>query len=125
MKGGENRKKKVGIARDILKESQQGKYTTLVIGRRGLSGIKQFLFRSVSNKVVQLAKKVSVHLGPGWYIENQDIKLEPKDRVEVKGSLINFGGKPAIIAAEVTKGEQMLKLRDENGFPVWSGWRRR
>ncbi len=54
------RKKKVGIARDILKEAQQGKYDTLVIGRRGLSGIRQFLFGSISNKVVQLAEKVSV-----------------------------------------------------------------
>ena len=54
------RKKKVGIARDILKEAQQGKYDTLVIGRRGLSGIRQFLLGSISNKVVQLAKKVSV-----------------------------------------------------------------
>jgi nucleotide-binding universal stress UspA family protein len=54
------RKKKVGISRDILKEAEQGKYTTLVIGRRGLSGIKQFLLGSVSNKIVQLAKRVSV-----------------------------------------------------------------
>jgi nucleotide-binding universal stress UspA family protein len=54
------RKKKVGIARDIVKEARQGKYDTLVVGRRGLSGIKEFLFGSVSNKVVQLATKVSV-----------------------------------------------------------------
>jgi nucleotide-binding universal stress UspA family protein len=54
------RKKKVGIARDILKEAQQGKFTTVVIGRRGLSGIKQFVLGSISNKIVQLAKKVSV-----------------------------------------------------------------
>jgi len=68
---------------------------------------------------------ISVHLGPGWYLENQDVKIEPKDKVEVKGSRITFGGKPAIIAAEVKKGDEVLKLRDDSGFPVWSGWRRR
>jgi hypothetical protein len=26
---------------------------------------------------------------------------------------------------EVKKGDEVLKLRDDNGFPVWSGWRRR
>ena len=54
------RKKKAGIARDILREAQVGKYTSLVIGRRGLSAVREFLFGSVSSKVVQLAKKVSV-----------------------------------------------------------------
>ncbi len=23
---------------------------------------------------------VSVHLGPSWYLENQDVKIEPKTR---------------------------------------------
>ncbi len=64
-------------------------------------------------------------MGPGWFIENQDIKIEPKDKVEVKGSRITFEGTPAIIAAEVKKGDDILILRDENGFPAWSGWRRR
>ena len=68
---------------------------------------------------------ISVHLGPGWFIENQDIKIEPKDKVEVTGSRITFDGKPAIVAAEVKKGDEILKLRDENGFPAWSGWRKR
>jgi hypothetical protein len=68
---------------------------------------------------------ISVHLGPGFYIENQDVKLQAKDKVEVKGSRITFDGKPAIIAAEVKKGDEVLKLRDDAGFPVWSGWRRR
>ena len=68
---------------------------------------------------------VSVHLGPSWYLENQDVKIEPKDKVEVKGSKITFGGKPAIIAMEVKKGDEVLKLRDDAGFPVWAGWRRR
>jgi len=68
---------------------------------------------------------ISVHLGPSWYLENQDVKIEPKDKIEVKGSRITFGGKPAIIAMDVKKGEEALKLRDDSGFPVWSGWRRR
>ncbi len=68
---------------------------------------------------------ISVHLGPSWYIENQDVKIEPKDKVEVKGSRITFGGKPAIIATEVRKGNEVLTLRDESGFPAWMAWRRR
>lgn len=68
---------------------------------------------------------VSVHLGPSWYLENQDVKIAAKDKVEVKGARTTFAGKPAIIAAEVKKGDEVLKLRDDNGFPVWSGWRRR
>jgi hypothetical protein len=70
-------------------------------------------------------EQISVHLGPSFYLENQDVKIEPKDKVEVKGSRVTFQGKPAIIAAEVKKGDEVLKLRDENGFPMWSGWRRR
>src|SRR5215470_7192401 len=68
---------------------------------------------------------ISVHLGPSWYLENQDVKIQAKDKVEVKGSRITFAGKPAIIAEEVKKGDEVLKLRDDSGFPLWSGWRQR
>ena len=68
---------------------------------------------------------ISVHLGPAWFIENQDIKIEKGNRIDVKGSRIMFEQKPAIIAAQVKKGDEILILRDDNGFPVWSGWRRR
>ena len=68
---------------------------------------------------------ISVHLGPNWFIENQDVKLEPGDRVEVKGARITFFNQPAIIASEVKKGKDVLKLRDDEGYPVWAGWRRR
>jgi hypothetical protein len=47
-----------------------------------------------------------------------------KDESEVKGSRIIFEGKPAIIAAEVIKGDEVLTLRDASGFPAWNGWRR-
>ena len=67
---------------------------------------------------------LSVHLGPGWFIENQDVKLAPRDKIEIQGSRITFEGNPAIIAAEVKKGDDVLMLRDAGGYPVWSGWRR-
>lgn len=67
---------------------------------------------------------ISVHLGPGWYIERLDTKIEKGDKIEVKGSRVTFEGKPAIIAAEVKKGDSVLVLRDSTGIPVWAGWRR-
>lgn len=68
---------------------------------------------------------LSVHLGPAWFIENQDISIKQNDTLKVTGSRIEFEGKPAIIAATIEKDGQTLNLRDENGIPVWSGWRRR
>lgn len=68
--------------------------------------------------------EIPVHLGPAWYLDNQDIAVSQGDKVEVKGSKVEFNGKPAIIAAEVKKGDKVLKLRDENGYPAWAGQRR-
>ncbi|MBZ0157050.1 MAG: DNA-binding protein [Alphaproteobacteria bacterium] len=64
-----------------------------------------------------------VHLGPVWYIERLDIKLAKGDKVEVRGSRVTMAGKPTIVASEVKRGDTVLMLRDENGVPVWSGWR--
>ena len=68
--------------------------------------------------------EVSVHLGPQWYLENQDVKIEPKDKLEIKGSRVTMDGKPALIAAEIKEGDGVLRLRDEAGVPMWAGWRR-
>lgn len=68
---------------------------------------------------------IQVHLGPEWYIEetltNQDITIEIDDKIEIVGSRISYEGKPAIIAAELKKGNKILTLRDEIGVPFWSG----
>ena len=68
---------------------------------------------------------IAVHLGLAWYIENQDAKINPNDRIEVKGSRITFKGEPGVIAAEISKGDEVMVLRDTSGFPMWSGWRHR
>ena len=51
--------KKKGIARDIIQEAQDG-YNVIVMGKRGVSGFKDFLLGSISQKVFNLAKDVSV-----------------------------------------------------------------
>jgi nucleotide-binding universal stress UspA family protein len=51
--------KKSGIARDIVTESKEG-YDSIVIGRRGLSGIKEMFLGSISQKVISLAKDASI-----------------------------------------------------------------
>jgi hypothetical protein len=69
--------------------------------------------------------RLSVHLGPAWYLDRQDVQIAVGDRIKVKGSRIEFNGRPAVVAAEVQRGDETLTLRDENGHPAWSGWRRR
>jgi nucleotide-binding universal stress UspA family protein len=51
--------KKKGVVRDIIDEARSG-YDTIVLGRRGLSGVKDFIFGSVSQKLLYLAKDVSI-----------------------------------------------------------------
>jgi hypothetical protein len=64
---------------------------------------------------------ILVYLGPGWFLEKQDLTFAPKDQVEITGSQTTFQKKPAIIAAQVKKGEKSLKLRDPAGIPAWAG----
>ena len=65
---------------------------------------------------------IYIHLGPSWYIENQDIKIGPNEIVKVRGTRINFNGKPSIIASQVKKGDKVLIIRNRNNLPVWIGW---
>jgi nucleotide-binding universal stress UspA family protein len=44
----------------VLDEAKQGGFSTIVIGRRGMSNVRDFFMGRVSNKVVQLAKGTAV-----------------------------------------------------------------
>jgi hypothetical protein len=68
---------------------------------------------------------VFVHLGPQWYLDKQaGMKIAAGDTIEIKGAKTVRRGEEVILAAEVKKGSEVLKLRDENGYPVWAGWKR-
>ncbi|MBM4276038.1 MAG: DNA-binding protein [Deltaproteobacteria bacterium] len=62
-----------------------------------------------------------VYLGPDFYLDQQGAKYAAGDKVQVKGSMGTMDGKPTLIAIEVKKGDQTLKLRNERGAPLWPG----
>lgn len=64
---------------------------------------------------------IPVILGPGWYVEQQHFAFAPQDRLELKGSRLTIQGQPTMVAAEVKKGDKVLKLRDDRGLPLWAG----
>lgn len=64
---------------------------------------------------------ITVHLGPSWFIDKQDIKIQEKDKIQVKGSRIDLQGKSVIIAMDFIKDGKAMILRDDSGKPLWSG----
>lgn len=65
---------------------------------------------------------LDVMLGPSDYIESQGVSLQAGDRVTVSGVRTGTSG---MIAYEVQKGDQILRLRTESGVPLWAGRGRR
>jgi len=62
---------------------------------------------------------ILVILGPTWFHKEKKFKIEHKDRLKIKGSMITGMDEPMFIATEVKKGDQVLKLRDDTGYPAW------
>jgi nucleotide-binding universal stress UspA family protein len=55
---------KQGVATDILNEIKEGGYDTVILGRRGVSGVKRFFFGSVTTKIMHHAEDCAV-----WVVE--------------------------------------------------------
>ncbi|HLV32494.1 MAG TPA: hypothetical protein VKY57_13075 [Chitinispirillaceae bacterium] len=66
-----------------------------------------------------------VHLGPSWFIIHQDMSLGINENVEIKGCKVAINGKPVIMAAEMRRKDNILYLRDQDGIPYWSMWRKK
>jgi hypothetical protein len=67
---------------------------------------------------------VEVQLGPSDYVDQQGLGLAAGNQVQVKGSRLTRAKKTFIVAAEVRKGDKVLRLRDETGRPMWARSRR-
>ena len=72
----------------------------------------------------ELGQAVSVILGPPWYLERTGITFAAGDRVSVEGSkVMEDSGRIVVVAARVEKTAEKvtLRLRDEQGLPLWGG----
>ncbi len=64
--------------------------------------------------------KITIFLGPSLYVNKLPVQIQVLDRIQVTGSQITWEGSPVILAAEVKRGKDIIKLRDPKGVPVWS-----
>jgi len=65
-----------------------------------------------------------VHVGPTAYLAEKNFSIAKGDQLTITGSKVHYQGSDFLIAKEITKGNQVLTLRDYRGFPLWSGPRR-
>lgn len=64
-----------------------------------------------------------VHVGPSSYLTSKNFSIAKGDKLTILGSKVQYQGSDFIIAKEITKGSEVLTLRNSAGFPMWSGFR--
>ena len=110
-----------GVYRDLYGEMFNPQTIETVTGRvvrlEYRDGIKLMIFTDAKKPVV-------ADLGPAGYFENQGRVLKPGNTVTLTGSMITVDDTPLMIAASIKEGDVELRLRDEDGYPVWLGWKK-
>jgi sporulation protein YlmC with PRC-barrel domain len=64
-------------------------------------------------------EKVAVHLGPQSFMADQKLQVKTGDQIKIIGSQAEHGGRQIVLAREVHKGDQMIRVRNEQGAPLW------
>lgn len=110
-----------GIYRDLYGEMFNPKTIETVTGQvvrvEYRAGIKLMIFTDAKKPVV-------ADLGPAGYFENQGRVLTPGNIVTLTGSMITVDDTPLMIATTIREGNFELRLRDEEGYPLWFGWKK-
>ena len=90
--------------------------------------VPEFGFGLQMRLTVLIDKKdmLPVYLGPAFYIlgPRQAKHLKLGDTVTVSGSRVTVKGEPLMIAMTVKRGNEVLRLRDQEGLPAWIGWKK-
>jgi nucleotide-binding universal stress UspA family protein len=82
----------VGVARDIIREADGGRYDAVLMGKKGMGWLEEHFLGTISNKLLELAEG-----RPLWVVEGKD--LNPKkvmialDADEAALEVARFAGK--------------------------------
>jgi hypothetical protein len=66
---------------------------------------------------------LAVHVGPSAYLASKNFSIAKGDKLTILGSRVQYQGSDFLVAKEITKGNEVLTLRNSAGFPMWSGFR--
>lgn len=77
--------------REIMQAANEGKFSTIIMARRGLSEAREFFMGSVSNKVVHGAGKQTVYVVGHRILEDKKCPI-PKILVPIDGSTFSMKG---------------------------------
>lgn len=65
-----------------------------------------------------------VYLSPVWFLDDEKINIRKGKKIKITGSHVTYLDKPHIVTKEFEFDEKKIKLRNDDGFPVWAGQRR-
>ena len=68
---------------------------------------------------------VDVHVGPASFVASKNVSFAKGDALTVVGASVTVENQSLVVAREIRKEGQVLTLRDQKGFPLWSGRGRR
>lgn len=101
-------------------EEVEGRVTEVTTHRGKFQGTRGVvLVVDTENKGI-----ISVHLGPEWFLRHQRKHFQPGDMVMAKGSLLQRKKEVYMVALSVSRGNDVLLLRNEKGEPYWDRWLR-
>ena len=69
-------------------------------------------------------KPILAVLGPVGYLESQEKVLQIGNTVTLTGSKVTLDDTPFIIATKIREGNEEMQLRDNQGHPIWLGWKK-
>jgi len=64
--------------------------------------------------------KLLVHVAPARFLRSQQFVFSRNDQVSVVGTRVHYQGEDAMLAREITRGNDVLILRDHQGHPLWT-----